>query len=211
MKTTTEIFNRLDTQKQTKILSAITTEFGSYGYDKASIRNISKNLGISIGSLYQYFNHKQGMLAACVEYIYSVLEICTINIVKQPLTLPQRITSWLDSIEELGIKHPEIIAFYNKIPTDKLLYFEWRKQFDEHESFFRTYLETVNALQAQRHLDQKIDPIVYTFIIDSLMLSSELSRNMQYQKIKSNVFLQEDAENFDLLKQQIIQFLNTIR
>lgn len=211
MKTTTEIFNRLDMQKQIKILTAITTEFGSYGYDKASIRNISKNLGISIGSLYQYFTHKQGMLAACIEYIYSVLETYTENIVNQPLILSQRITSWLDSIEELGSKHPEIISFYNKIPTDKVLYLEWRKQFDEHESFFKTYLETVKTLQAQKNLAQKIDPIVYTFIIDSLMLSSEFSRNMQYQKIKSKIFLQEDYQNFELLKKQIISFLNTIR
>lgn len=54
-------FRQLDRRKQNRILSAATTEFARAGYSGASINTIVEKLGISKGSIFNYFTDKHGL------------------------------------------------------------------------------------------------------------------------------------------------------
>lgn len=54
-------FRGLDARKQQRILSAALTEFAEEGYSGASVNTIVKKLGISKGSLFNYFSDKRGL------------------------------------------------------------------------------------------------------------------------------------------------------
>ena len=54
-------FRQLDRRKQNRILSAATTEFARAGYSGTSINTIVDKLGISKGSIFNYFTDKHGL------------------------------------------------------------------------------------------------------------------------------------------------------
>ncbi|MCX5864033.1 MAG: TetR/AcrR family transcriptional regulator [Deltaproteobacteria bacterium] len=56
-----QTFVNLSPEKRESILRAAVSEFAEHGYQRASLNNIVKRLGISKGSLYQYFDNKEAL------------------------------------------------------------------------------------------------------------------------------------------------------
>ncbi len=63
-------FYRLPEEKKNRILQASYEEFIRYkdNYEKASIKRIAKNAGVSIGSMYQYFSDKADLFLYLAQY-----------------------------------------------------------------------------------------------------------------------------------------------
>lgn len=209
-KTASDLFNRLTVEKRENILNYALSEFGTVGYEAASVRKIADKASMSVGSLYQYFSNKQGMLAVVIEHIFVILNEYIDGIKTSPLILESRLGTMFDMILKLGKKHPELIVFYNKIPSDEQMTTEWIKQFYDNKSFFETYWNSVRELQEQQEIKSDIDPVVYTFIIDTMMLSGELLQNTQYQEIKAKVFLEDSIKSSIILKENVIEALTIL-
>ena len=56
-----QTFVNLPPEKREGILRAAVAEFAEQGYQRASLNNIVKQLGIAKGSLYQYFDNKEAL------------------------------------------------------------------------------------------------------------------------------------------------------
>lgn len=56
-----QTFVNLPREKRENVVRAAITEFAEHGYQRASLNNIVKRLGISKGSLYQYFDNKEAL------------------------------------------------------------------------------------------------------------------------------------------------------
>lgn len=209
-KTASDLFNRLKVKKRENILNYALSEFGTVGYEAASVRKIADKANMSVGSLYQYFSNKQGMLAVAIEHIFNILNEYIDEIKSSPLVLESRLETMFDMILKLGKNHPELIVFYNKIPSDEQMTNEWIKQFYDNKSFFETYWDSVRELQEKREIKSDIDPVVYTFIIDTMMLSGELLQNTQYQEIKAEVFLEDSIKSSIILKENVIEALTLL-
>lgn len=201
------IFNKLKIEKQNNIIKYIMLEFGSVGYEATSIRNIANNADLSVGSLYQYFNNKDGMLKIVIEYIFNLLEEYATAINASPLILEKKLETIYDIIVELEDNYSEVIIFYNKIPSDRKIMVEWIRQFCERKSFFESYWISVNNLKNIGEINSDIDPVVYSFILDTMMLSGELTQTIQYQDIKTNIFLDDAVKSTSILKENIIDSL----
>ena len=63
----TRTFRRLDPERQQAILTAILDEAAEKGPMAINIKRIAERAGVSVGSLYQYFNNRDGLLAFTVE------------------------------------------------------------------------------------------------------------------------------------------------
>ena len=50
-----------------KIYKAAVDEFKTRGYQDASIRNIAKNAGISLGNIYRYYDNKEALYLAIIQ------------------------------------------------------------------------------------------------------------------------------------------------
>jgi AcrR family transcriptional regulator len=62
-------FARLDANRQATILTAILEEAALKGPTQINIKEVARRASVSIGSLYQYFNCRQGLLDFSVEFI----------------------------------------------------------------------------------------------------------------------------------------------
>ena len=55
------------TETHRRLIPCIRQEFLEYGYEKASLKNIAKNAGITAAGLYRHFPSKEAMFSAMVE------------------------------------------------------------------------------------------------------------------------------------------------
>src|SRR5512136_2512922 len=63
----TRTFRRLDPERQQAVITAILDEADEKGPAAINIKRVAERAGVSIGSLYQYFNNRDGLLAFAVE------------------------------------------------------------------------------------------------------------------------------------------------
>ena len=74
----TRTFRRLDPDRQEAVVQAILEEAGTKGPNSLNIKEVANKAGISVGSLYQYFGNREGLLnfaiALCVRYMTVMAE-----------------------------------------------------------------------------------------------------------------------------------------
>lgn len=58
----TRTFRRLDPERQTAVIQAILDDSADSGPTQINIKRVAKSAGVSVGSLYQYFGDRAGML-----------------------------------------------------------------------------------------------------------------------------------------------------
>ena len=63
----TRTFRRLDPERQQAVIGAILDEADERGPTSINIKRVAKRAGVSIGSLYQYFNNRDGLTQFTVE------------------------------------------------------------------------------------------------------------------------------------------------
>ena len=59
------------------------------------------------------------MLTVAIEHVFVILDEYVSTINDAPLKLKDRLEIMFEMILKLGKQHPELIIFYNKIPSDK--------------------------------------------------------------------------------------------
>lgn len=77
-----------------KIIDEALKEFSKCGYTKASIRNIVKNAGTSVGNFYKYFESKEDLYEKIIDPVYS------------------RLMNYLDKFSEVEVNEEAQDTFY---------------------------------------------------------------------------------------------------
>jgi AcrR family transcriptional regulator len=87
--TVTRAFHRLDADRQRAVVGAIVGEAAVHGPDGVQIRRVAERAGVSVGSLYQYFGTRDGMVAAAIEvavgYLTGTLDEAAPYMAQMPL------------------------------------------------------------------------------------------------------------------------------
>ena len=83
-----------------KILSGCYELFAREGYAAVTLRRLSKELGISTGALYHYFDSKESIFEKTVEYIASVELSSAITEVQAGTTREERLRSLIRFLQE---------------------------------------------------------------------------------------------------------------
>jgi AcrR family transcriptional regulator len=65
----TRTFRRLDPERQQAVLDAILAEAAEHGPAELNIKSIAARAGVAVGSLYQYFGSREGLLNFTVEIV----------------------------------------------------------------------------------------------------------------------------------------------
>jgi TetR/AcrR family transcriptional regulator len=85
----TRTFRRLDPQRQQAVLAAILDEAIEKGPAAINIKQVAERAEVAIGSLYQYFGNREGLLSfaieLCVRYMTDMFETYRPLLVEMPL------------------------------------------------------------------------------------------------------------------------------
>jgi AcrR family transcriptional regulator len=112
----TRTFRRLDPERQRTILEAIMNEAAEIGPAALNIKAVAKRAGIAIGSLYQYFPDRDGMLdfaiELCVRYMTEIFELSRPYLLAMPLD--EALKSYLSVGVEWGQTEIGLVRFFGR-------------------------------------------------------------------------------------------------
>ena len=113
----TRTFRRLDPERQQAVVNAILEEAGEKGPRGINIKEVARRANVSVGSLYQYFDNRAGLLdfavALCVRYMIDQTEkygqICA------QLSLREALQYYLMGGVQWGQTETGLILFFLRI------------------------------------------------------------------------------------------------
>ena len=169
--TAKQTFMNLPKEKRRRITDVAVSEFGSRGYEGASINRMVRRLGIAKGSIFQYFGDKNGLFM----YVFNVAMERVKNYLREVrdssgdedifTRLNRTLVAGIDFVKD----HPRIYALYLRIQFDQSMPFRdeilssLRKQ---SHSYLRSLLE--DACE-RAELRKNIDVDRVAFLLDAVM------------------------------------------
>jgi len=112
----TRTFRRLDPDRQRLILDAILIEAAEKGPAALNIKEVAKRAGVAIGSLYQYFPDRDGMLdfaiELCVRYLNEIFTLSRPYLLAMPLA--EALQSYLSVGIEWGQTEVGLVRFFGR-------------------------------------------------------------------------------------------------
>lgn len=166
-----DIFSRLDSTKQARVLEAAIDEFAEQGFSLASMNRVVQRGGIAKGSLFQYFGSKEGLFHFIFDH--------AVELVRKSLRQVKQETASADFFERIsqslltGIhfiaRHPRIYQIYLKMIFQEN--FPLRSQFLQQVHLFSAdYLKPlVEGGIARGELGADLNVDLTVFFLDALM------------------------------------------
>jgi len=189
-------FRGLDGRKQQRILSAALTEFAEEGYSGASVNTIVKRVGISKGSLFNYFSDKRGLFHFVFER--------ALDMVKDYLKTVREETSSDDLFARLEKSLLAGVAFIRSNPRVFKIYLRvlFENGLPDRNSFIKSirrlsihYLvEFVEVAKARGEVNSDVDVKEAAFIIEAVLERFLQVYGVQYLDAGLGIYKASDDE-----------------
>jgi len=189
-------FRGLDGRKQQRILSAALTEFAEEGYSGASVNTIVKRVGISKGSLFNYFSDKRGLFHFVFER--------ALDMVKDYLKTVREETSSDDLFARLEKSLLAGVAFIRSNPRVFKLYLRvlFENGLPDRNSLIKSirrlsiqYLvEFVEVAKARGEVNSDVDVKEAAFIIEAVLERFLQVYGVQYLDAGLGIYKASDDE-----------------
>jgi AcrR family transcriptional regulator len=112
----TRTFRRLDSKRQQAVLNAILEEATEKGPASLNIKEIARRADVSVGSLYQYFPNRDGLLdfaiELCVRYMTNMFEMSRPYLTAMPLR--EALRAYLTVGLEWGKTETGLVRFFGR-------------------------------------------------------------------------------------------------
>jgi TetR/AcrR family transcriptional regulator len=166
-----DVFKKLESDKQQRILDTAIEEFADQGFKQASVNRMVQKLGIAKGSIFQYFGTKEGLFGFIFDH--------AVELVRRSLRQVKRETADADFFERIrssllqGVRfidqHPRVYQIYLKMIFQED--FPLRAQFLQKVHLFSAeYLQPlVEAGMSRGELRSDLDIKTTVFFLDALM------------------------------------------
>jgi AcrR family transcriptional regulator len=112
----TRTFRRLDPHRQLAVIEAVFAEATADGPHSLQIKRVADRAGVSVGSLYQYFPDREGMLDFAVEVTARFLTEALDGVVPLMAQLPLRegLTAFLSGGVEWSESYAGLLGFFGR-------------------------------------------------------------------------------------------------
>jgi TetR/AcrR family transcriptional regulator len=203
-----EAFGRISSDKQKKIFEAAVAEFAGKGFSEANINVIAKNAGISIGSMYNYFESKEKLFLAVVDYGYKELEnaLATVDLGKGDIF--DKFEMLIRIAQQFSKQHPELNQIYLDLASQGLFHLSQKlsRQVESITAFF--YRTLMDEAKKQGLIADDIDEYVTSFCLDNLLLLLQFSYSSEYYRERMKIFAGADAlENDEKIVRGMMRFI----
>jgi len=95
-----------------RIIAAAMDVFSRKGYARASIREIAKAAGISIGGIYLYFRNKEGLYLSLLKNEMQVSAAKTKEIIESTKSPAEALSKYLEMHLKYAVRHKELILLH---------------------------------------------------------------------------------------------------
>lgn len=203
-----ELFNRIPEEKRNRILQAAIDAFAAYGYENANTNKIADKAGISVGSLFQYFDSKEDLFFTTVTYGTSSLKATLEEIMTGEEDILNKIEKLIRTIQRHSREHGNIIRLYNEMSTQSNSRIMKEAVGDVEGLTAELYSSLIIKAQKEMEARTDCDPKMFAFLLDNLFMMLQYSYACDYYRERFKVYVSEDIfEKDDFVVEQTLKFI----
>lgn len=203
-------FDNIPPDKRRRIIETATAEFAKRGYHDASISAIASKAGISVGSIYKYFDSKQDLFLTIIAHSIDRMErlLTTLAVADEDVII--KVEKILREIINASREESVLIKLYNSMTTvnDKTLARQFAVEMEALTA--KIYTEAIKEGQKNGEIREDIDPAVAAFLIDNLFMTLQFSYAGDYYEERFKLYCGEDAHSRDeFIIEQVLKFIKS--
>lgn len=201
------MLKKLSEEKLSELLECGISEFAEKGMS-ASMVSIAKRADMSVGVIYKYYADKDAFFLACVRHSLNALENALGDIASKadkPLNYARNI---IKTLQYFSAEHGDYTRMYHRITDTSEYAPELAKEIEGFTS--RLYTEFISAAQASGDIRKDIDPGLFAFFFDNLLMMLQYSYCCPYYKERFKMYggdgiLGKD----DYVTEQLLKFMES--
>ncbi len=192
-----DTFDKISGDKRDRILNSAICEFAQKGFISANINIIAKKAGISIGSMYNYFESKENLFLTVIDRGFGLLVEVISSIDMKEGDIFDKIEKLLRAAQFYSRSYPELNQIYLDSTSEGLSHLSnklSRKMETISSDFYRTLIQKAKN---EGSIDPDIDENMTAFCLDNLILVLQYSYTSDYFKERMKIFVGEKAMDDD--------------
>ncbi|MBQ8182277.1 MAG: TetR/AcrR family transcriptional regulator [Clostridia bacterium] len=201
-------FEKLPREKQERILNVARNEFADNGFENTSIQQIAKKSGISVGSVYKYFENKETLFTAVVQEGLSSLEKLLLDLSSSEEDILLKAEKIIRALLVYSRENPELVKLYCSLTTGGNS--EFLNELSQRIEAVSASIYTVAISKAQETGDVRSDvnPAFFAFLLDSIFMMLQFSTACPYYKERFFIYTGKQApESDEQIVEQTLLFL----
>jgi AcrR family transcriptional regulator len=191
----TPTFERISTDKRRRVLDCAKRAFARNGYAGANVNTVARDAGISVGSLYQYFQTKENLFLTLIEESHGTLTRVIDEIFNAVPGFFQRAEALLRAAVEWSRKDPDLLNLSIACTTQELAPLAAKLSGRIESVAAERYREMVAEGKRRGEIDAGLSETVAAFCLDNLFLIVQFSFGSAYYRERLSQFLGSRAVN----------------
>jgi len=202
----TYTFQNLPQEKQNRILRAAGDEFARHGYENAKMSEIARAAGVSVGSLYKYFDHKQDMYLHVIHSSIAEMERLLVILSQTQDDILLKAERIIRAIQGFSRDNPLLIKLYSgaAAQNDPVMAAHFAREIETATA--RIYCQAIREAQEAGDIRKDIDPDFSAFLLHSLFMMLQFSYACDYHIERMKLYAGEETRN-DFVVKQMLKFL----
>lgn len=198
-----EVFERIPQKRRDKIIDMAVREFAKKGFDSANINQIAKAAGISVGSIYKYFNTKEDLFLTCVLSGVKTLESVLGEVIARPGDLFSKMERIVRIIQLHSREQRNLIILYNEMTSESNAGLTWKLAAEMEALSARVYTDLIREAQEKGAVRKDISPELFAFFLDNLFMMLQFSYACTYYRDRFKIYTGKEAlEDDELVVEQ---------
>lgn len=202
-------FERISEEKRNRILSTAISEFANRGFTSANTNTIAQKAGISVGSLYKYFETKEDFFLTVVDHGITQLEKTLESVLSMDLDMFGKIEKIIRIIQTHSRINQDIIRLYNEMTTESNYELITRLSGELESLSAKCYIEMINLAKKEGTIASDVDSNLSAFLLDNIFMTLQFSYSTVYYKERMKIYLGEDI--FDKDEEVVAGVMRVIR
>ena len=185
-------FMNITQEKRDKILSVAVSEFAHNGFNNANINTIAKKAGVSVGSLYKYFDTKTDLFLTSVHYGITSLEVIVDGIVNSQDDVMVKLEKLIRIAIEFSRRNKVLIKLYNEFTSESNSELAKKIAADMESITSQAYKQTIIEGQVAGEIRTDIDPGMAAFLVDNMLMNIQFSYACDYYSERYKIYAGDD-------------------
>lgn len=203
-------FDNIPQQKRDKILETAVSEFANKGFENANINTIAKNAGVSVGSLYKYFDTKTDLFLTCVSSGITALEALLSELVSSNEDIMLKMEKLARTAISFSRENREMIRLYNEFTTESNTELA-ESLVDRVEAVTaKAYRDAIEDGQKSGEVRSDIDAGMAALMVDNILMNLRFSYACSYHEKRFCAYAGKDAyEKEEFVIENVLKFIKS--
>ena len=201
------MLKKLSDEKLTELLECGISEFAEKG-QRASMSDIAKRAGMSVGVIYKYYADKEDFFLACVRYSLSALENALGEMTAKTDKPINYARTLIKTLQYFAAEHGDYFRMYHRITESCDHASELAREIEGFTS--KLYTEFISSAQSAGDIRRDIDPGLFAFFFDNLLMMLQFSYCCPYYKERFKMYGGDDILDKDeYVTEQLLKFMES--